>query len=273
MHPEIGSYWKQVVDSSTDAYQRYLRDVSYTRVKIAPNEALASNTIERRIEARLLTMLNNVLPSGIVRQCDDRETVTCAFIMYRTLVYAGPASKDDCAQMMDILTKPRVYELSKLQEAMIHFRYARLRLQKYGHQQPDAGRMFETLKVAAQNLMEKDESFSFMFRHYMMKHSSVNGLMELSTVQEVYDMIVEYARGFIDASSSAEAKTLQQRTKDRKRFPDQSGIRNPGEMECFGCGSKDHVLKACPKKQTTSQQRDKREYTLSEEDYHRTVPI
>jgi len=66
----------------------------------------------------------------------------------------------------------------------------------------------------------------------MIKHSSVNSLMELSTVQEVYDMIVEYARGFVDASSSAEAKTLQQRTKDRK---------NPGEMECFGCASKDHV--------------------------------
>ena len=55
-----------------------------------------------------------------------------------------------------------------------------------------------------------------MFRHYMMKHSSVNGLMDISTVQEVYDMIVEYARGFVDASSSAEAKTLQQRIKDRK---------------------------------------------------------
>ena len=157
-------------------------------------------------------------------------------------MYAGPASKDDCAQMTDILTNPRVYELSKLQEAMIQFRYARLRLQKYGHQQPDAGRMFETLKVAAQNLMEKDESFSFMFKHYMMKHSSVNGLMDISTVQEVYDMIVEYARGFVDASSTAEAKTLQQRIKDRK---------NPSEMECFGCGSKDHFLKDCPKKQIT----------------------
>ena len=95
MHPEIGGYGEQVVDSSTEAYQKYLRDVSYTRVKIMPNEALARNTIEQRIEARLLTMLNYVLPSGIVRQCDDRETVTCAFIMYRTLVYAGPASKDD----------------------------------------------------------------------------------------------------------------------------------------------------------------------------------
>merc|ERR1711888_328095 len=34
MHPEIGSYRKQVVDSSIEAHQRYLRDVSYTRVKI-----------------------------------------------------------------------------------------------------------------------------------------------------------------------------------------------------------------------------------------------
>ena len=52
MHPEIGSYWKQVVDSATEAYQKYLRDVSYTRVNITPNEALARTTIEKRIEAR-----------------------------------------------------------------------------------------------------------------------------------------------------------------------------------------------------------------------------
>ena len=97
----------------------------------------------------------------------------------------------------------------------------------------------------------------------MMKHSSVDGLMGLSTVQEVYDMIAEYARGFVDASSNAEAKAIQQRTKDRKRFPDQSGVRNSGEMECFGCGSKDHVLKDGLKKQTTSQQNDKNQKTLS----------
>ena len=187
-------------------------------------------------------MLNNVLPSGIVRQCDDRETVTCAFILYRTLVYAGPASKDDCAQMMDILTKPRVYELSKLQEAMIHFRYARLRLEKYGHQQPDPSRMFETLKVAASTLLEKDENFKFMFQHYMMTHSSVNGLMETTTVQEVFVMIVEHARGFVDASSSADAKAIQQRNKERKKISEQSASKNSGELECYGCGSKDHFF-------------------------------
>ena len=102
---------------------------------------------------------------------------------------------------------------------------------------------FKHLRGAAHNLMDKDENLNFMFRHYMMKHSSVNGLMELSTVQEVFDMIVEYARGFIDASSSAEAKAIQQRTKERKRFSDQSGVRNSGEMECYGCGTKDHFLR------------------------------
>ena len=34
-------------------------------------------------------------------------------------------------------------------------------------------------------------------------------------------------------------------------------------MECFGCGSKDHFLKDCPNKQTTPQQRDKNQKTLS----------
>ena len=99
---------------SGKSYQNYIKDVSYTRVRIFPDEVLARTTIEERIESRLLMMLNYVVPPIIIRQCDDRDDVTCAQILYRTMVYAGPASKDDCSQMMDILTKPRVVELSKL---------------------------------------------------------------------------------------------------------------------------------------------------------------
>ena len=29
----------------------------------------------------------------IIRQCDDRDDVSCAQILYRTMVFAGPASK------------------------------------------------------------------------------------------------------------------------------------------------------------------------------------
>ena len=93
------------------------------------------------------------------------------------MVHAGPASKDDCAQMMDILTKPKTYDVRRIQEAMIQFRYARARLKKYGHAEPEPRQMFETLKVAATALVSKDPEFSFQFRHYLMKHSSVNGLV------------------------------------------------------------------------------------------------
>ena len=59
-----------------------------------------------------------------------------------------------------------------------------------------------------------------------MTHSSVNGLMETTTVQEVFYMIVEHARGFVDASSSADAKAIQQRNKERKKFSEQSASKN-----------------------------------------------
>ena len=68
--------------------------------------------IEQRIDLRLKMMLNYVIPQTIIRQCDDRDDVTCAQILYRTMVFAGPASKEDCLQMMDISTKPKVVELS-----------------------------------------------------------------------------------------------------------------------------------------------------------------
>ena len=49
-----------------------------------------------------------------------------------------------------------------------------------------------------------------------MKHSAVNGLVDENTVQQMYDMIVENSRKYLDAPSSAYAKVLQTKGKDRK---------------------------------------------------------
>ena len=199
-------------------------------------------------------MLNYVVPPIIIRQCDDRDDGTCAQILYRTMVFAGPASKEDCLQMMDILTKPRVVEISKLHDAMIQFRLARSRLRNYGHTEPEPSQLFETLKVAASALTEKDQELQFRFQHYLMKHSSVNGLVSEQTVQDMYDMIVENARSFVDAPSAADAKALQSRNKDRKKPYEQAAVRNQTDFACFGCGSKDHWFKDCPHRQAIQQQ-------------------
>ena len=156
-------------------------------------------------------MLNNVVPPMIIRQCDDRDDVSCAQILYRTMVFVGPASKDDYLKMMDILTTPRAVELNKLYDTTIQFRFAKNRLRKYGHREPEPSQLFETLRAASSALSEKDPELQFRFQQNLMKHSSVNGLVSEQKVQEMYDMIVENARRFLDAPSSADAKALQTR--------------------------------------------------------------
>ena len=94
-------------------------------------------------------MLTNIVPQSIIRQCDDREDVSCAQILYRTIVFAGPASKDDYLKMVDTLTKPRVIELGKLYDAMIQFRFARAGSRKYGYREPELSQLFETLSTAS----------------------------------------------------------------------------------------------------------------------------
>ena len=84
-------------------------------------------------------------------------------ILYRTMVFAGPASKDDYLKMVDTLTKPRVIELGKLYDAMIQFRFARNRLKKYGYREPEPSQLFETLRVASIALSEKEPELYFRF--------------------------------------------------------------------------------------------------------------
>ena len=91
----------------------------------------------------------------IIRQCDDQDDVTCAQILYRTMVFVGPASRDDYLKMMDILTKPRVVELNKLYDTMVQFHFTRVRLTRYSYREPEPSQLFEILRTASQALSEK----------------------------------------------------------------------------------------------------------------------
>ena len=65
-------------------------------------------------------------------------------------------------------------------------------------------------------------------------------------------MIVDNARGFIDALPNADVKAVQPRYQDRKRTYDQAAVRNQ-DFACYGCGSKEHLFKECPKRQAILQ--------------------
>ena len=107
LHPEIGFYWERVFASVDKTYRVYLQDLSHSRARLLPIEVLARTTIEERIESRLRTMLRNTIPFAVLKQCEDTEGVTCAQMLYRTIVFAGPASGEDVNKMLDILTNFR----------------------------------------------------------------------------------------------------------------------------------------------------------------------
>ena len=81
-----------------------------------------------------------------------------------------------------------------------------------------------------------------------------NGWVNIETAQEMYAMIVENARNFLDVSPSADIKALQSRIKDRKRTYEQTVSNNQGDLSCFNCGSKDHWFKDCPQKPVIQRQ-------------------
>ena len=81
-----------------------------------------------------------------------------------------------------------------------------------------------------------------------MKHSSVNGLVNEQIVQEMYDMLVENSRKYLDYPSPADAKSLQFEGKDRRKPQEQSTGKGSVDYACHFCGSVDHWIKDCPNK-------------------------
>ena len=134
--------------------------------------------------------------------------------------------------MVDTLTKPRVIELGKLYAAVIQFCFARARSRKYGYREPEPSQLFETLRIASTALSDKEPELYFRFQHYLMKHSSVNGLVNEQTVQEMYDMLVENSRKYLDYPLPADAKSLQFTGEDRKSPQEQSTGKGSMDYAC-----------------------------------------
>jgi len=119
-----------------------------------------------------------------------------------------------------ILRNNKPVELGKLYDAMIQFKFARSRLKKYGYREPEPSQLFDTLRYASKILTEKDSRAYFHFENYIDKHSSINGLVDEQTVDEMYLMVLEHSRDYMDQpSGSADVKALQQRNKEAARTP------------------------------------------------------
>ena len=71
-------------------------------------------------------------------------------------------------------------------------------MKKYGYREPEPSQLFETLKAASVALSATEPELHFRFQHYLMKHSSVNGLVNEQTVSDLYSMLLDNSRQYLD---------------------------------------------------------------------------
>ena len=88
--------------------------------------------------------------------------------------------------------------------------------------------LFDTLKMSCEKLAEKDGEFKFLLQSFIKDHSSVNGLVDMTTVKSLYDMILDHARAYV--VTKVEVK--------------QAFVDKP--KGCFHCGSIEHWMYECP---------------------------
>ena len=227
LHPEIGKFWEKISKNAEEVYFKYLKDLSPTRVSLVPTMKLDETDIETRIENRIKNLVMNAAPESVANQCTFQEDLMTVQILYRIMIASGPASKEDRTQMQELLTNAKRIDVEKLYEHLVMWKFARNRLKKYGFQEPDASQLFETLKAACQSMVEKDEQFGYNLRNFIMNHSSVNGLVDLTSVTSLYDMILDNSRIYSGQPPTPKAAATNASEKNRTR----KGKKDQGQTE------------------------------------------
>ena len=65
-------------------------------------------------------------------------------------------------------------------------------------QEPEATILFDTSRRSCGNLEEKDSELKFSLQSFIRENRSVNGLVTQQTVASLYDMILDYARTYVN---------------------------------------------------------------------------
>ena len=158
--------------------------------------------------------------------------------------------------MLEILTRPKPVELGKLYDRMIQFKFARARIKKYGFRELEPSQLFETLRAASNALMSHDSEVQFQINHFLMKHSSINGLVDEKTVEQMYQMIVENARRYMNIAADEMPNAKKVDPKPSSKPKDYKG-RDDKDAGCWRCGSKSHWIRDCPQPEPPTQQQTK----------------
>ena len=97
-------------------------------------------------------------------------------------------------------------------------------------------------------LTTKDADAQFSLQLYISTHTSINGLANEEMVDEMYNMILEHSRKYLDTNTAHDdVRALQPRFKEPvRKLTDSKGYSS--ENTCFNRGSEDHWVKDCPKK-------------------------
>ena len=104
----------------------------------------------------------------------------------------------------------------------------------------------------ASTALSQDPELYFRFNHFLMEHSSVNGLVNETTVQQMYDMIVENARKYLDTPAAPDAKQFRTKGMEQKKPQEQLAGRNSTYYACYHCGSKEHLVKGLSAQTSTN---------------------
>ena len=77
------------------------------------------------------------------------------------------------------------------------------------------------------------------------------------TVEQMYDMIVENARRYLDVPPEDLPTSKKLEPKNRGKPREQGAGRQSQDDTCFQCGSKDHWIRDCPHREQPKQQSPK----------------
>ena len=152
LHKQLGIYWSRAEKVAKDAHYAYLSNGPLQRHEVRPLQPdslvfdIMESIVFETIEARLRSLLLNVIPESVKSMCLSKELLSTTDILFEVYVDAGPGTHTDKDAVLDKVTNGATASVKECWKELNDWKFGFNRLTALDVSPPDSSKQLAALK-------------------------------------------------------------------------------------------------------------------------------
>ena len=192
LHFQLKRFWNRAVKVVKDAHYAYLSKPPLQRGEVRPLQPdslvfdISESIIFDCIEARLRSLLLNIIPETSKTKCLATKQLSTTDILFVVFVEAGPGTMHDKDVVLEKVSKGTTASVTGCWKELNDWQFAYNRLIELGVSPPDASVQLRAINKISSKLVEHNKEIEHRYYSFLVSAGISGGLVTQSQIDTLW---------------------------------------------------------------------------------------